>query len=91
MIRRNSIEFCKKEIPIVTEDADGCVYTIIAKHIQDLLNDWNGTCDFVPSNDAPVHYAVYKGEIIKLPQDCDFETMMSMLAAAKEINLEVAV
>lgn len=90
-MRRNSIEFCKKGITIVTEDADGCAYTIIARHIQDLINDWNGACNFVPCNDATVHYAVYKGEIIKLPRNCDFETMMRMLAASKRINLEVAV
>ena len=89
-MRRNSIDFCKKGITIVTEDADGYVYTIIARHIPDVINDWNGECNFVPSNDAPVHFAVYKGEIINLPKDCDFETMMSMLTASQRINLDTA-
>lgn len=80
-MRRNSIEFCKKGITIVTEDADGKVYTIIARHIPDIVNDWNGACNFCPGNDARIHFAVYNGEFIELPENCDFETIMSVLEA----------
>ncbi len=82
-MRRNSMEFCKKGITIVTEDADSFVYTIIARHIEDVIRDWQGPCDFLPTNDAQVHYAVYNGEIIQLPQNCDMETMMSILMACR--------
>ncbi len=80
-MRRNSIEFCKKGLTVVTEDADGRVYTIIATHISDILGDYHGKCDFVPGNDAPVHFAVYKGDILTLPEKCDFETLVSALEA----------
>lgn len=89
-MRRNSIGFCKKGVTIVTQDAKGRVYTIIAQHIPDIIKDWQGKCDFVPCNDAPVHFAVYKGKIIRLPRNCDFETMMSMLAASQELRLDEA-
>ena len=32
------------------------MYILRAKYIRDILDDWNGDCEFVPSNDARVFF-----------------------------------
>ena len=44
--------FFHQDIIIITANAAGEKYLIKAKSIQDILDDWNGDCEFVPSNDA---------------------------------------
>ncbi len=78
-MRGNRFEFCKSGITVITEDANGDAYTIIARHVQDVIKDWKGDCNFVPSNDAQVFYAVHNGKILTLPAKCDFETLMQLL------------
>lgn len=81
-MKNNRITFCKKGITIVTENADGELYTIIAKHISDLIRDWHGVCNFVPANDAPVHFAAHNGSEVHFTRGCSFESLMRVL----EIN-----
>lgn len=40
--------FFHQDIIIITANAAGEKYLIKAKSIQDILDDWNGDCEFVP-------------------------------------------
>ncbi len=64
---------------IVTENAEGSIYTISAEYFQDILNDWNGDCDFVPANDARVFFAAWNGEPLNPHSYRDFESLMLLL------------
>lgn len=66
---------------IVTENADGDIYTISAEYFQDLLADWNGDCDFVPANDARVFFAAWNGEPLNPHSYHDFESLLLLLKA----------
>ena len=57
-----SVNFCGNGAVIVTENTDGEIYMITAEYIQDILDDWNGDCDFVPTNDARVFFAAWNGK-----------------------------
>lgn len=48
--------FFHQDIIIITANAAGEKYLIKAKSIQDILDDWNGDCEFVPvyGNDITV-------------------------------------
>ncbi len=81
-------EFCKSGITIITEDADGEVYTIIARHMQDVINDWNGECNFLPANDARVFYAVHNGQIMALPEGCNLEMLIQLLQGGSSLRGE---
>ena len=43
--------FFHQDIIIITANTAGEKYLIKAKSIQDILDDWSGDCEFVPSND----------------------------------------
>ena len=64
---------------IVTENADGDIYAISAQYIHDILDDWNGCCDFVPANDAKVYFAAWNGEPISPYEYHDFESLIMYL------------
>lgn len=64
---------------IVTENADGEIYAISAQYIHDILDDWNGCCDFVPANDAKVYFAAWNGEPISPYEYHDFESLITYL------------
>ena len=64
---------------IVTENADGEMYLIKAKYFQDILDDWNVDCNFVPSNDAKVFFASWNGETINPYEYTDFESLIVLL------------
>ena len=40
-------QFIEGDTIIVTENADGRMYILRAKYIQDILDDWNGDCESV--------------------------------------------
>ena len=42
-----AITFPKDNLFIVTENTTGEIYTISVKYIQDILDDYNGDCEFV--------------------------------------------
>ena len=64
---------------IVTENVDGSIYVITAEYINDIIDDWNGECDFVPANDARVFFAAWNGEPISPYDYKDFESLLMLL------------
>lgn len=70
----NTVMF-KDETVIVTENAEGEMYLIHSKYIQDILNDWTGDCNFVPANDARVFFASWNGKTISPYEYTDFESL----------------
>lgn len=56
-----AITFPKDNLFIVTENTAGEIYTISAKYMQDVLDDYNGNCEFVPENDARILFASWNG------------------------------
>lgn len=64
---------------IITENADGEIYLIKAKNIREILTDWNGDCNFVPSNDARVFFACWNGEPINPYGYTNFESLIQYL------------
>lgn len=72
-------QFCRPGTTIVTENADGLVYSISAEKLQDILDDWNGNCNFVPANDARVFFATWNGSPISPFEYTDFESLLRLL------------
>lgn len=72
-------QFIEGDTIIVTENADGRMYILRAKYIQDILDDWNGDCEFVPSNDARVFFAAWNGKPINPYAYTDFESLLKLL------------
>lgn len=72
---------------IVTENANGDPYLIQAKYLQDIVDDWNGECNFVPSNDAKVFFAMYNGCPINPYDYTDFESLLNILTRGG-VNLD---
>ena len=58
--------FFNNEIVIVTENVNGDMYLLKSKYIQDILDDWDGNCDFVPPNDASILQAGTKNQSIHM-------------------------
>ena len=48
MKKEINVQFIEDDTIIVTENADGRMYILRAKYIRDILDDWNGDCEFVP-------------------------------------------
>ena len=72
------------ETVIVTENADGNMYLIHSKYIQDILDDWTGDCNFVPANDARVYFAGVNGVAINPYEYQDFESLLQFLERLQE-------
>lgn len=75
----NMTIFFNDNTVIVTENADGEMYMIKSKYIQDILDDWRGGCNFVPSNDARVFFASWNGKPISPYEYTDFESLIQYL------------
>ena len=80
----NTLMF-KDEIVIVTENAEGEMYLIHSKYIQDILDDWTGDCNFVPANDARVYFAGVNGVAINPYEYQDFESLLQFLERLQEL------
>lgn len=86
MVNSNAhVQFLDHDIMIVTENADGDMYVMTAKNIQDILNDWNGDCMFVPANDAPVYFAVWDGKPVNPYDYADFEDLIWFMTRQDDI------
>lgn len=72
-------KFFRKAICIITENADGGIYTLTADNVQEISEDWMTACDFVPSNDAPVHCVIVDGEVIEPSKYNNFESVLHYL------------
>lgn len=44
-----------KSIVILTENSAGEQYLLASDNVDVLIDEWNGDCDGLPENDAPVH------------------------------------
>lgn len=69
----------KSGIYVVTENADGVLYTIETDVFNEIVNDWNGNCECVPANDAKVYFASYNGTPINPYLYNDFITCMQYI------------
>ncbi len=78
---KNTVEtvFIGTDTVILTENAMGNMYLIRAKYLQDIIDDWNGGCNFVPANDAKVFFASYNGRPINPYEYADFESLLRYL------------
>lgn len=79
MNKEVSANFCENGTVIVTENTDGKIYMITAEYIQDILDDWNGDCNFVPTNDARVFFAAWNGEPLNPHEYTNFESLLHLL------------
>lgn len=75
----NRTIFLGSDTVIVTENIDGEMYIIQSKYIQDILDDWKGNCEFVPTNDARVFFASWNGQPISPYEYKDFESLIQYL------------
>ena len=75
----NKTMFFNGNTIIVTENVDGEIYLIESKYIQDVVDDWMGDCNFVPSNDAKVFFASWNNEPINPYKYTDFESLVRYL------------
>lgn len=71
-------KFFDYEAVVITENADGEIY-LIESNVKDILNDWNGDCNFVPSNDARVFFASWYGKPISPYDYTNFESLICQL------------
>lgn len=74
--------FMGNDTVIVTENVNGDMYVIKAKCVQDIIDDWNNDCSFVPHNDARVYFACWNGKPISPYEYTDF---VSLIAYLKEL------
>ena len=69
-------QFLKKRIQILIENVDGNLYMLEADDYNELVNDWNGDCEYVPANDAKVFFASYNGQPINPYMYTDFQSLL---------------
>jgi len=74
MESKNSIQttIIGEHTVIVTENVNGEMYLIKARHFQDILDDWEGECEFVPANYARVFFASCNGRPVDPYSYTDF-------------------
>lgn len=75
----STIQFDDCDLIIVTENASNEIYIIRSKYIQDLLDDWQGECKFVPENDARVFFASWNCQPINPYNYHDFSSLCQLL------------
>ena len=85
-MRDTSILFLGHNLVIITENADGEMYVIKAKYIQDVIDDWNGDCHYIPANDAKVFFASWNGKPINPYDYTDFESLIRYLSNLCQYN-----
>lgn len=72
-------ESFQKGLVVVTENIEGHTYLIQAQDVQDIINDWNLECIYVPQNDARVFFASWNGIPISPYEYTDFESLLIYL------------
>ena len=68
-----------KDTVIVTKDANGELYVITAEYFEDILDDWNGECNFVPANDASVFFAAWNSKSLNPHYYHDFSSLLEYM------------
>ena len=92
MESKNSIQttIIGEHTVIVTENVNGEMYLIKARHFQDILDDWEGECEFVPANDAREFFASCNGRPVDPYSYTDFESLLIYLKECLACNHDVA-
>ena len=75
--------FVGDDLFIVTENETGELYVIRFKYVQDLIDDWNGVCNFCPSNDARVFFACWNETPFNPYMYTDFQSLMENVLIPK--------
>lgn len=70
--------FFDESVIIITENVHGEIY-MIKSNTYDILQDWNGDCNFVPSNDARVFFASWYGKPVSPYEYTNFESLIHHL------------
>lgn len=79
MANKINANFVGSGLLILTENVNGEMYQIFAENFQDVLDNWEGECDFVPCNGAKVFFAAYKGRAIDPNEYTDFGSLIRYL------------
>lgn len=66
-------------IVMLTENTAGEQYLLAASSVEALMDEWNGDCDGLPENDAPVHRLLVSGEEREISGQA-FEEVLHLLA-----------
>ena len=92
MESKNSIQttIIGEHTVIVTENVNGEMYLIKAMNFHDILDDWEGECEFVPANDARVFFASCNGRPVDPYSYTDFESLLIYLKECLACNHDVA-
>ena len=77
--QKRDTTFLNDYTTIVTQNTDGQLYIITEKYIQDIIDDWEGKCDFVPENDARVFFFSWNNNPINPHNYTDFESVINIL------------
>lgn len=70
---------CAEGLVIITENVEGNIYIIVSEYFQDILNVWDGECNFVSENNARVFFAAWNGQLLNPHDYTDFESFLRML------------
>ena len=77
----NTTSLNKKEsLVIVTENVHGERYVILSDSVKEVLDDWQGECEFVPGNDAKVYFAMV-GDMVVPESASTFERAMGYITS----------
>ena len=78
---QDTLTFLSNDNPIVmlTENTAGEQYLLAASSAEALMGEWNGDCDGLPENDAPVYRLWVSGEEQKISGQA-FEEVLHRLA-----------
>lgn len=74
---RSQYDGRESAIVIETQNTMGETYFLISVNKQVLFDDWNGDCEYVPENDAPVHMVLRGGN--EVPHATTFEKTLLQL------------
>lgn len=76
-------------ITFLTENADGELYTPNLT-IGELIDDWNGDCNIVPANDAPVYKVRIDGKKLAPWQSSNLNDFLDLMEMLTETKLRIS-
>jgi len=69
------------EFVALVENTESEKYLLTSSNFNELLSDWFEKCEYVPSNDSPVYFAIFKGELIDTSALPTFETLIGYISS----------
>jgi hypothetical protein len=77
----NAISISKhSDFIAAVENTEGEKYLLVADNFNEFLADWFGNCEYVPSNESPVYFALFKGDLIDTTASPTFETLLGYIS-----------